>query len=343
MVDDKKPIVKTTEDCLNLMEDGLAHYTMSESLKDILLDDALCLMASCFSKYWKEEETIHDDAQEFRGALSKIRWENIKLLSPSDRKDFEQTKKHPKFVPDNQEYKSGPQNGLCIQSTSTPYFVCFSYEKNISELYHRFCNPKKGVPVMIHLNASLFLEKGAQVNDRLENPLDKQIVLDVSYYKEPSDLRNKNLIEEKGREIKTLVTPFSNSKEKHQSEMTNKRGNYEGDNLIDACLLLKKKEYDNEKEIRYLCFTDEQYDFKILENGKFDFTFSGVESGSGKDKKVLLNFPPECVESIQFGSCVEYYRAKRIANELIFSRKAFQKLPVYLYDDTKILPDTKNE
>lgn len=341
MSENTEPIVRTTEECFKTIDSDLAHYTTSNVLGNIFCDGALCLKASCFSKYWKAETTLHDDADEFRGALRKINWKDIELLHPCAR-SFEDFKSmFPKIIPASQKYDFGPINGLRANSTLTPYFICFSSEINNENMYRRFCNSEEGVPVMIRLNAPRLLEKGTHIKDHPELDVERQIILNITYYEDEAELEKKNLIKKKAKEVRAVVEQVRLPEEREQLGPAFSHANCEGDNCIEACLLLKKKVYDCEKETRYILFTDEQFNFGILKDGQFDFRFDDyISAENAINKKLFLNFPSESVESVQFGPEVSYEQAKQIVDKSIFNKDAFKKLPVYLFDGTQILPDS---
>ena len=324
----QKGKIGVSSNSLKKMRSGIVHYTMSDHLDKILSQENVILKASCFSRYWKQEENSHDDSAEFIGALKSVDFKNMEFRYKFQNEkglNYE-TKVGRKAMRGSDcfiDNGSIPTVAAPLHSTETQYFCCFSSLINDCQMYSRFCNLEYGVPVMLIFNPEILLQTGCENCNDEKSSL---ILLPVSYYKEDSETMIPSMLKDKMKEIKECRDQVENSEE----------GNTSGDNHIEACLFLKRRTYESEEELRLVYIRQEAYKFWIS-NGNYNFQFTEStqdKKEDGKDKSIYLKLPPKCLSAIMFGPCVDLERARMITAFL--SETAFKDTPVFLHNWVKV-------
>ncbi len=313
----------------------LCHYTKSNVLKPILQDGYISMRASCVCNFWNEEVNEYDDNQEFILPLQLLNLEKLEIRERDKLYKNLRDRYHTK------EY---------INSTLTPYIVCFSKSLNDQELYRRFCSTDNKNQSVTPDYANDRLSKIEEAPVMLKFEFDESSVLDAKKYNTNNDTSKGN--EERGIQIERVerieieyadssngITGLSNAYHNALKKITdlNICENKAGDNALDACLFVKRDSYKVENEVRYVFRILEPYEFRITDDKKPEFLFYNTDScNSNATKHILIKIKPECLKEIRFGPGVDKKTAKNIIDQLEHLQ-SYSCVKVLLFDGTPVI------
>lgn len=302
----------------SLIENGLCHFTKSDYLEKILTEDGILMKASCIKAYWKDEVNSFDDNQEVKGLmeLQSIIKVNPKNINPGRKLICAEVVK--RLIDNGDASKSSTMANRDLQpiaSTTTPYIICFGYDCNDEHMFHKFCNPQCGYPVMLKFNFDKLLNNSTkwkfmnegdfkQVDDSTEN----EEIMQVYYTKFKSFCDSKDVKDTHKEAYEELGQAFKKDNDSYNTK-------------IDSMYYVKRGRYRDEKEIRYILRINEPSAFGLNSTGEFIFKTEKAYGnmsvdqaincmncerhyeGENTDAYILVRFDPECLEKIILGQC----------------------------------------